>query len=237
VIRPYLEAAGKAGVPKVVAIGEAREFQRVFDSTDEHGADGAPWFQFYRTERLVACYYFYVWDAGAGAGFIKVCTYAPYPVKVWLNGHDIARRKAIAAGTGTTPLANGFASAPDPAALQGICDTVQAGTLQMFFDRWMSRIPVPLSRDDRDHDCRWQLSMRQAEVSRTLVFDDPRRVRAVFEELLAGNMNLGRPESVQVIFGHRAARSADRDFPTRLLNRPGQVTVNLSVKHSGSRPA
>ena len=54
----------------------------------------------------------------------------------------------------------------------------------------------------------------------------------MFEELLAGNMNLGRPESVQVIFGHRASRSADWEFSTRLLNRPGQVTVNLAFKHS-----
>jgi hypothetical protein len=232
VIRPYLEAAEKAGVPKVVAIGEAREFQWVFGATEKHDAGGVPWFKFYRTERLVTCYYFYIWDADAGAGFIKVCTYAPYPVKIWLNGHDVARRKALAAGIDVTPLANGFASASDPAALQGICDSVQAGTLRLFFDRWMSRVPVPLSQQDREHDCWWQLSMRQIEVSRTLVFDDPRRVRAVFEELLAGNMNLGRPGSVQVIFGSRAARSADWEFSTRLLNRPDQVTVNLAFKHS-----
>ena len=42
--------------------------------------------------------------------------------------------------------------------------------------------------------------MRQIEVSRTLIFDDPRRVRALFEELLAGNMNLGRPEHAEIIF-------------------------------------
>ena len=65
----------------------------------------------------------------------------------------------------------------------------------------MSRLPLPLTAADRDHDCWWQLSMRQIEVSRTLVFDDPRRVRTVFEQLLAGNMNLGRPEYAEVIFG------------------------------------
>jgi hypothetical protein len=232
VMQPYLEAGERAGVPKVVAIGEAREFQWVFDATKKQASDGTVWFRFYRTERLVTCYYFYIWDERCGAGFIKICTYAPYPVKVWLNGHDIARREALAAGLEVTPLANGFASASDPVRLQELCDSVQAGTLQVFFDRWMARIPVPLTAADRDHGCWWQLSMRQVEVSRTLVFDDPRRVRAVFEELLAGNMNLGRPESVQVIFGYRAARSAGWEFSTRLLNRPDQVTVNLAFKHS-----
>ena len=40
VIRPYLEAAEAAGQSKVVAIGEAREFQWVFDATKKDGPDG-----------------------------------------------------------------------------------------------------------------------------------------------------------------------------------------------------
>ena len=232
VIRPYLDAAGQAGTSKVVAIGEAREFQWVFDATKKTGPDGMVWFRFYRTERLVTCYYFYIWDERCGSGFIKICTYAPYPVKVWLNGHEIARRKAIAAGIAVTPLANGFASASDPARLQELCDMVQAGTLQLFFDQWMARIPVPLTQADRDHDCWWQLAMRQIEVSRTLVFDDPRRVRTVFEQLLAGNMDLGRPENTQIIFASKLPRLERWESATRLLNRPDQVTINLSFKHS-----
>src|SRR6266516_1969514 len=197
VMRPYLEAAEKAGRSEVVAIGEAREFQWVFDATRKEGPDGVPWFRFYRTERLVTCYYFYIHDRRAGPAFIKVCAYAPYPVKVWLNGHEIARRAALAEGIAVTPLANGFAATSDPA-----------------------------------HGCWWQLSMRQVEVSRTLVFDDPRRVRTVFEQLLAGNMNLGRPEHAEIIFAARVTRKTPGTFSTRLLNRADQVTVNLSFKHS-----
>ena len=68
VMRPYLDAAEKAGRSKVVAIGEAREFQWVFDATKKDGPDGVPWFRFYRTERLVTCYYFYIHDRRTGAG-------------------------------------------------------------------------------------------------------------------------------------------------------------------------
>ena len=81
VMRPYLEAAERAGQSKVVAIGEAREFQWVFDATRKQGGDGVPWFRFYRTERLVTCYYFYIHDRRVGPAFIKVCAYAPYPVE------------------------------------------------------------------------------------------------------------------------------------------------------------
>ena len=42
--------------------------------------------------------------------------------------------------------------------------------------------------------------MRQVEASRTLVFDAPRRARAFFEALIAGNLDIGRPANVEIIF-------------------------------------
>ena len=43
--------------------------------------------------------------------------------------------------------------------------------------------------------------MRQVEVSRTLVFDDPRRARGFFEALVEDNIGIGRPEEVHAVFG------------------------------------
>ena len=43
-------------------------------------------------------YYFYVLDGDFGPGFIKLCSYFPYPAKVWLNGHEWAKRQAAKAG-------------------------------------------------------------------------------------------------------------------------------------------
>jgi hypothetical protein len=70
----------------------------------------------------VSVFYFYVWDAEFGPGFIKLCTYFPYPAKVWLNGHEWAKQQATRAGVGFSELANGFGSCDDPTALQAICD-------------------------------------------------------------------------------------------------------------------
>jgi hypothetical protein len=35
------------------------------------------WFDWYRTERRVGIYYFYVRDPDFGAGLVKICTYFP----------------------------------------------------------------------------------------------------------------------------------------------------------------
>jgi hypothetical protein len=73
-----------------------------------------------------------------------------------------------------TELANGFATCANPARLQAICDRLSPAKLQAFFNYWIARIPCPFTRTDRQAGYWWQLSMRQLEVSRTIVLDAPR---------------------------------------------------------------
>ena len=200
VMRPYLASQAGTGRSGVAAIGIAQEFQNVFASSKRVGDNGVPWFSFTKADRRVTCFYFYVWDADFGPGFVKVCAYFPYPIKVWLNGHEWAKRQASQAGIGFTELSNGFGSCADPATLQAICDRLGPGTIEVFFGRWMSRLPLPLTESDRAAGYWWELSMRQIEVSRTLVFDAPRHARSFFEALVADNLDIGRPDSVELIF-------------------------------------
>ena len=236
VMRPYLARQAATGRSGVVAIGTAQEFQNVFASAQRMGNNGVPWFSFTKADRRVTCFYFYVWDADFGPAFIKVCAYFPYPIKVWLNGHEWAKRQAAQAGIGFTELSNGFATCADPDALQAICDRLGPGTITVFFQRWMSRLPLPLTDADRAAGYWWELSMRQIEVSRTLVFDAPRHARGFFEALVADNLDLGRPDSVELIFHgpRRPGRPPKLDCvpKTKIVTRDTEVTVNAFYKHS-----
>ncbi len=163
-MKPYL---AKAPRPGVVAIGVAQEFQKVFTAYDR--AKDNPRlisYGFEKADRRVSVYYFYIWDDDFGPGFVKICSYFPYPAKVWVNGHEWAKRQATKAGIGFTELANGFASCEDPARLRAICDRLGPNQMLAFFERWMAVIPTPLSEDDRAGGYWWELSMRQVEVSR-----------------------------------------------------------------------
>ena len=185
VMRPYVAAQAKAGRSGVAAIGVAQEFQNVFAAHERNDGSKAVWFNFVKADRRVTCFYFYLWDEQFGPAFIKVCAYFPYPVKVWVNGHEWAKRQATLAGIGFSELSNGFASCDDPAGLQAICDRLGPSDIEGFFDRWMEVLPLPLTDADRAAGYWWELSMRQVETSRTLVFDAPRRARAFFEALVA----------------------------------------------------
>jgi hypothetical protein len=71
--------------------------------------------------------------------------------------------------------------------------------VQAFFDRWIAQIPTPFTAADRAAGYWWQLSMRQFDVSRTLVFAAPRQARAFFEALVADNIGIGRPQEVALV--------------------------------------
>jgi hypothetical protein len=239
VMAPYLEAAAAAGRSQVVAVGCAQEFQLVWTARKrDTDPGGCPQFSFTKEQRRVSVFYLYIFDERMGPGFIKICTYFPYPVKAWVNGHEWAKRQALAAGIGFTALSNGFASCDDPAALQAICDRFGPGTVQVWFERWMARLPLPLTSADRDAGYWWELSMRQTETSRTLVFDDDVHARAFFEALLCENMDLGRPENVELLFrrGQRLGRPtlppAGGGFKTKIDRYCDLVTLNVFYRNS-----
>jgi hypothetical protein len=149
VMRRHVAAQAGTGRSGVAAIGVAQEFQNVFVSIKREMPGNVPWFSFTKADRRVTCFYFYLWDAEFGPAFIKVCAYFPYPVKVWVNGHEWAKRQCARAGIGFTALSNGFASCTDPAALQAVCDRLGPDDIHAFFDRWMSVLPLPLTDHDR----------------------------------------------------------------------------------------
>ena len=94
VMAPYLKRAAASGRSQVAAIGVAQEFQRVWAAYQRETSTAAPQFTFAKADRRVTCYYFYLWDEDFGPAFIKVCAYFPYPAKIWLNGHEWAKRQA-----------------------------------------------------------------------------------------------------------------------------------------------
>ena len=99
VMAPYLQAAAAAGRSRVAAVGCAQEFQLVWTARKrDTDPGGCPQFSFTREQRRVSVFYVYIFDTQMGPGFIKICTYFPYPVKAWVlwrlphNTHYAAAR-------------------------------------------------------------------------------------------------------------------------------------------------
>lgn len=100
-MRPHLQRAEREGRYGVVALVVAEEFQYVRSARNKARKPGIACIDFFRERRRVGAYYFYIHDPEFGLGFIKICTYAPYPAKVWVNGHESAKRQALPEGKDT----------------------------------------------------------------------------------------------------------------------------------------
>ena len=80
--------------------------------------------------------------------------------------------------------------------------------------------------------------MRQVETSRTLVFDKDVHARAFFESLLCENMDLGRPENVELLFRRGERRGGPSGpppgggFKTKIDRHCELVTLNVFYKNS-----
>ena len=216
----------------VVFIGVAQEQQTAFKARKELKGQRVR-FQFSRQAVNVKVYYFYLQDREFGPGFIKVGTYAPYPVKVCLNGHEWVKQQLRRAGVAFEALDNGFLSCANPTRLQTLCQQLGPEQVQAFFDKWSARLPWPLTMDERAAGYQHRLSIWQMEVSRTQVFTRPVRGREFFEQVIRENLDLGRPDRVQLIFGRRVYRNTPSRFATRVIQSGVQPNVHLTYKHSG----
>lgn len=109
------------------------------------------------------------------------------------------------------------------------------GAINVFFQRWLARLPLPLTSTDAHAGYWWELSMAQVAVSRTLVFTQPRYARGFFEALVTDDLDLGRPDTIEIIFDRQVRggqRATGGEFKTKLVSRGTQVTINAFYKHS-----
>jgi hypothetical protein len=177
-------------------------------------------------------FYFYLWDPEWGGAFWKTTAYAPWPVWIWLNAHTWAQRQCDRLGIGYTALDNGFRDCEDPGELQRICDRLGPGAVTSFFWRWQRRLPSPLTRADLRAGYVYELAFRQFEVSDTRVFDRPAAGRAFFEQVIRDHLDVGRPQSVSLIFDRRITSRTPGTYRTKVVTRDVDPQVNCYYKSS-----
>jgi hypothetical protein len=215
----------------VVFVGVAQEKAQGFKGTKAPAAAGCyPQFHYERQPVFVKHYYFYVADAQFGEGFLKVCAYAPYGIKVYLNGHEWVKRQLEQEGLAYQALDNGFWKCADPQRLQQLCDQLGPAQIQQFLERWLVRLPFPLSPVDRQAGYTPHLSICQMEFSLTQVLDRPMHGREFFEEVIRENLDLGRPERVQLLFKRKITRATPGKFATRIITQGVAPSLHIGYK-------
>ena len=216
----------------VLFVGKAQEKASVFRTEKRRYAQGKTYPWIIRSTAMPNHYYVYILDKDFGPLFIKFCSYFPYPAKLCLNGHEWLKRQLTQREVPFEPLDNGIRSTEAPARVQRIADTLDAAKIDAVFRKWLRRIPHPFAPAHRAAGYRYQLSILQAEFALTQVLDRPVTGRCFFEEVIRENLDLGRPDQMQLIFDRRVTRRTPGSFRTRVLTEGVVPSLHVQYKKS-----
>jgi DNA-binding PadR family transcriptional regulator len=215
-------------------IGKAQEKTPVFRTERRrHPKTGQSYAWIVPSTGMVNHYYCYGVDEDFGPFFLKFCSYFPYNAKLCINGHEFLKRQLAQRHLGFEPLDNGILSCKNPQALQCLANTLSARKIDALLRKWLQRLPHPFTAQDRRAGYRYQLSILQAEFSLTQVLDRAVNGRVFFEEVIRENLDLGRPDQVQLIFQRTVSRRTPGRFRTRVLTTG--VIPSLYVDYKKSR--
>jgi hypothetical protein len=218
----------------VVFVGVAQEKVRVPRTTRKATPNGGtiPWIMY--STAMINVYYFYCRDRDFGPFFLKFCSYFPYSAKLCLNGHEYLKCQLAQRGIAFQALDNGLLACADSQAAQRICEGLSAAKIEACFRKWLARLPHPYSAKDRRAGYRYDLSVLQAEFSLTQVWDRAVHGRCFFEEVIRENIDLGRPEQVQLIFARKMQRktAADGRCRTRIITEGVVPSLHVYYKNT-----
>jgi hypothetical protein len=215
----------------VLFVGKAQEKTPVFRTEKRRNPKTGqtyPWIV--PSTAMVNHYYFYCVDEDFGPFFLKFCSYFPYNAKLCLNGHEYAKCQLAKEGIAFEALDNGILSCANPQRLQEICDGLSAAKIDALLRKWLERLPHPFTPEDRKAGYRYDISILQAEFALTQVLDRPLSGRIFFEDVIRENLDLGRPDQVQLIFQRRVTKRTPGRFRTRVLTEGVTPTLHIDYK-------
>jgi hypothetical protein len=226
-LRDFTEKEG------VVFIGVAQEKARVPRTERRQMGEGTvPWIVY--SSAMPNFYYFYCVDEDFGPFFIKFCSYFPYTAKICLNGHEYLKCQLEKEQIAFQALDNGIAWCEDVARAQQICDRLSASKIDRFFRKWLGKLPHPFAPADRKAGYRYELSVLQAEFSLTQIWEKGVYGRYFFEEVIRENIDLGRPEQVQLIFARKMQKKTATDgrMRTRIITEGVVPSLHVYYKNT-----
>ena len=216
----------------VLYIGVAQEKARVVRTERRHHPVFGPYPWLVSSTAMVNHYYVYAVDDDFGPFFVKFCSYFPYNAKLCVNGHEYLKRQLARRSVAFEALDNGVLSCTDPALMQRLADGLDAAKVDALLRKWLARLPHPFTAADRAAGIRYDVSVLQAEFALTQVLDRPVQGRVLFEEIIRENVDLGRPDHVQLIFDRRVTRRTPSRYRTRVITDGVIPSLHVDYKHS-----
>lgn len=165
-------------------------------------------------------YYFYFIDPQVGLGYVRVPTWCPFRLQVYINGHNLLASELKEAGIKYSMTDNAFDSLEDAVKAQELSDKVSIEKLHRKLDGFAWQFcPVY-----KDFNLRYHWGVMQAEYATDIVFKKQEGLQQIYSELVATAIHTVKPENIATFLGHKL----DPRYQ-------GEVGNNYNVRIEGSR--
>jgi hypothetical protein len=216
----------------VLFVGKAQEKVRTYRTEKRRDEKGLTYPWLVTSTAMVNQFYFYAVDRDVGPFFLKFSSYFPYNAKLCINGHEYLKRQLARRSIPFEALDNGLLSCAEPARAQQLADGFSAEKIDALLRKWLRRLPHPFLPKDRAAGYRYSVFMLQSEFSLTQVLDRPLAGRLFFEQVIRENLDLGRPDHVQLIFNRAISSRTPGRFRTRVITDDVIPSLHVDYKHS-----
>ena len=165
-------------------------------------------------------YYFYFIDPYLGLGYIRVPTWSPFTLQVYLNGHNLLANELDKAGVKYTMIDNAFDSIEDFDKAQLLSDKLEVNKIHQRLDLLAKTYcPVHQSFGQVYH---W--SIMQVEYATDIIFKKQQDLQGIYDELVSTAIHTVKPDNIATFLGHKL----DPKYQAEMGN-------NYNIRIEGSR--
>lgn len=171
------------------------------------------------------CLYFYYVDREFGFLHIRIQTWFPFTVQVYLNGHEWLARKLTQHGIGNVPVDNAFVRLDDCGRAQRFSDRFVRKDFPRILEAFARKVNPLLNDLLQDMAHYWVID--QAEYATDVLFQDRAVLKDLYQKLLRHATVCFSAEDVLTFLG----RKLNGNFQGEVLNSMKKRWPGARVKH------
>jgi hypothetical protein len=176
--------------------------------------------------RISACrkrflhYYFYLLDPILGPMSLRVGTFLPFTLAVFLNGHSFLAQELTRQGIGFRQDDNTFLAVADVAALVAASERLTPQLIAQRCDYWARRLAPAFSAAERAVlPLGYRYSVAQIELATDIIFHRTAPLKALFRRATELGVLLGGADRTTHLFGRRITQRYGGKLQTVLDRR------------------
>lgn len=182
-----------------------------------------------RTRQQRVLYYYFL-DPQLGLIHVRLQTWAPFTLQVYVNGHDWLAQQMARLGLGFVQKHNAFTQLDEPAKAQRQADRFARLDWAKTLNRYAHQVNPLLRKELARYPVHWVVD--QAEYATDLLFRSPAALAGLYQKLLRFATLTFTPKDILGFLGRKWHRRFDGDVQTEVKT---DRLVGTRLKHRMTR--